>query len=121
MPARRHDFEARLRFLSPEEGGRRGPVLAGMGYRPDVRYHDDPPNQLWAIWPMDLTTDDGILVPLGTPAPRIVRARMYILNPELCVSEHRARLHVGTEFQVMEGLHIVAEGVVTELVGLHDD
>ena len=121
MPARRPDFAARLRFLSPEEGGRKTLPLSGLYYRPDMRYLDDPSDKLWVIWPRDLTTDDGNPLPSGTPMPSIVRAQMCIINDELRVSEHRSRLHVGTEFQVMEGPHVVAEGIVTELIGLHDD
>ncbi len=46
------DFEAEVRFLTPEEGGRSGqygPVK--QGYRCDVHWPDEPPNLLWMIWP----------------------------------------------------------------------
>ena len=45
---------------------------------------------------------------------------MYIVNDELRVSEHRSRLHLGTQFQVMEGPHVVGEGTVTKIIGLYD-
>ncbi len=121
MPSRRPDFEARLRFLSPEEGGRKMPILAGMGYRPDLHYLDDVTNQLWMIWPMEMTAEDGTAIPQGTPLPPVVTAQMYIINTDLRVSEHRSRLYIGTRFQVMEGPRVSAEGIVTALIGLHND
>jgi len=51
MPTRCHDFEARLRFLSPEEGGRKTPVR--QGYRADFRYLDDPTGTAWMIHPRE--------------------------------------------------------------------
>ena len=119
MPTRRPDFEARLRFLSPEEGGRKTPVF--RGYRADFRYLDDPPNMAWMIHPREFIDEAGELLPEDTPITGIVHARFWILVPEYRISEHRRRISVSTQFYVVEGSHIAAEGTVTKIVGLFDD
>ena len=119
MPQRRHDFEARLRFLTPEEGGRQTPV--STGYRGDFRYLDDPPGTLWMIWPNEFITEQGEVLPPEIKVSGTTWARMFIVVDHYRTSLHRTRVQVGTPFQVVEGSHVVAEGVVTKLVGLHDD
>lgn len=119
MPERRHDFEAKLRFLSPEEGGRQAPVQ--QGYRADFRYLDDPARTAWMIHPREFITEAGELLPADALVTGEVFARMYILMDHYRVTEHRSRIKVGLPFQVVEGSHVVAEGIVTEIVDLHDD
>ena len=119
MSDRRHDFEAKLYILSHEEGGRINPV--GQGYRADFRYLDDPLGQAWMIHPRCLIDEAGNALPDDAFVTGDTFARMYILVPEYRVSEHRKRITVGMPFQVVEGSHVVAEGIVTKLVGLLDD
>jgi len=116
---RRHDFEAKLRFLTPEEGGRQAPVQ--NGYRADFRYLDDPPGTGWMIHPREFITKDGDMLPSDTLIIGDVYARMYILTEHYRMTEHRIRIHLGTQFEVVEGNHVVAEGIVTKIVGLNDD
>ena len=118
MSTRRHDLEAQLRFLPPEVGGRRTPI--GQGYRADFRYLDDPAGTTWMIHPHELITEAGDLLPEDARVMGKVFARMHVLSDHYCVTEHCSRIKVGTQFQVVEGNHVVAEGVVAKLVGLHD-
>lgn len=119
MPSRRHDFEASLCFLSPEEGGRQTPVR--QGYRADFRYLDDLVGTAWMIHAREFIDENGKLLPEGLPIFGNINARMYIVTDYYRVSEHRKRLNIGTQFQVVEGSHVIAEGIVTKIVGLYDD
>ena len=53
MPGRPPDSESEVRFLSREEGGRKGPARQGL-HRPDIHVDDDPPDMLWMICPRSL-------------------------------------------------------------------
>lgn len=118
MFSRRHDFEAKLRFLTPEEGGRQNPVMPG--YKGDFRYLDDLSGTAWMIWPYEFIMEAGDVVPPETKVSGTICARMYIVVDQYRASEHRKRLSIGTQFQVVEGSHVVAEGIVTKIVGLHE-
>lgn len=117
VPRFPHDFEADLRFLSPEEGGRQGPVF--QGYPPDMRYDGDT-DALWMVRPIFLAAD-GTIIPGDVPIRGKVSARMYIVVDEMRTTVHRQRLREGIKFFLHEGSHVVAEGVVTKIAALHQD
>lgn len=116
----RSDFEARLRFLSAEEGGRQTSWVA-QGYRPDFSYEDEL-DAAFMIWPIFLD-EHGEPLTEGTRVltDKPVNARMVIINDELRATEHRQRIKEGVKFFVREGRRIVAEGVVTRILALFDD
>lgn len=118
MSIRRHDFEAQLRFLPPEVGSRRTPI--GQGCHGDFRYLDDPAGTAWMIHPHELITEAGDLLPEDARVMGKVLARMHVLSDHYCVTEHCSRIKVGTQCQLVEGNHVVTEGVVAKLIGLHD-
>jgi hypothetical protein len=121
MYDRAPDFEAEVRFLTPEEGGRTGrygPVL--QGYRCDIHLDDDPTDLLWMIWPAFLD-DSGQELPKGAVVPDVSRAHFYIANDELRRTIHRRWLREGTRFHLSEGAHRVAACRVTKILSLHED
>jgi len=95
------DAEAQIAFLSTAEGGRKNPVKTG--YRPQFYY--DGHN-----WDAIQTFPDREWVYPG----ETVIAYIAFLSPE----HHRGKLHPGKEFELREGLQIVATGIVTKLVEL---
>jgi hypothetical protein len=118
MPARPPDFEAEVRFLSREEGGRDAPPI--QGYRPDIHYDDDLPDQLWMVWPRFID-DEGQELPDGTIVPRLTRARFFIVNDDLRATVHRNRLREGLRFSINEGPKRVAECRVTRVLSLNEN
>jgi translation elongation factor EF-Tu-like GTPase len=118
MPGRAADFEAEVRFLTPEEGGRKGPAV--QGYRPDLHYDDDETDELWMIWPRFLDAS-GQELPEGTLIPQCTKAQFYIVNDDLRRTIHRRRLREGVRFHIYEGPHRVASGLVTKILSLHED
>ena len=118
MPVRPPDFEADVRFLTPEEGGRKGPAV--QGYRPDLQYDDDEPDEAWMIWPRFLHPS-GNELPDGALIPQCAKAQFYIVNDELRRTIHRERIREGVRFHICEGPHRVASGRVTKILSLHKD
>mgnify|MGYP001558373959 CR=1 FL=1 len=118
MPVRAPDFEAEVRFLTADEGGRQGPAM--QGYRPDIHYDDDETDQLWMIWPRFID-DIGQELQKGAVIPSLARAHFYIINTELRSTVHRARLREGVRFHICEGQHRVAACRVTKILSLHED
>jgi|SRR5437667_11873967 len=95
------DVEAEIRFLTPEEGGRRTPVRSG--YRPQFYYdgHD---------WDAHQEYLDAEWVQPGETA----RTLLWFLSPEA----HLGRVHVGMEFEVREGARVVGRGRITKILNL---
>ena len=121
MADRPPDFEAEVRFLTPEEGGRTGRYgPPRQGYRPDIHYDDDPTDGIWTVWPRFLD-ESGQELPKDTPIPQTSRAHFYIINDELRRTVHRERLREGVRFHICEGAHRVAACRVTKIVSLHED
>ncbi len=121
MADRSPDFEAEVRFLAPEEGGRTGQWgPPSQGYRPDVRYDDDLSDEAWMFLPRFLD-EHGHELPQGTPIAQLSRAHFYILNDELRRTVHRRRLREGVYFHICEGSRRVAECRVTKILALHED
>jgi hypothetical protein len=109
------DFEVVVRFLRPDEGGRKKP--AHQGYRPDMVFVDAP--HTWMIWP-EFLRENGSPYELHEPIPEHVRANMYVCNPEARPSL-RPLVHLGREVQMVEGTHPVAVGKVTAIKNLPNE
>ncbi len=111
------DFEAVIRVLTPDEGGRQSPAFNGIRW--DFAYaEDEPADEIYMIWP-EFLDEDGVSFSTDRPLPvdRSLQARMRIVVPEMRVF-HRRRIRPGTRFFCHEGSRRVAEGVVTRLTGL---
>jgi translation elongation factor EF-Tu-like GTPase len=118
MPVRAPDFEAEVRFLTADEGGRQS--LAMQGYSPDIHYDDDEAEGLWMVWPRFID-DSGQELPKGTVIPQVARAHFYIINDRLRRTVHRQRLREGVRFHICEGQRRVATCRVTKILSLHED
>jgi translation elongation factor EF-Tu-like GTPase len=118
MPTRPPDFEAEVRFLTVEEGGRK--TAASQGYRPDIHVDDDHSDLLWMIWPRFLD-ENGAELPDGTEVPQVCRAHFYIVNPELRRTVHRQWLRDGARFHLSEGQRRTAACRVTKILSLNED
>ena len=119
MSRRPPDFEAEVRFLSREEGGRSGPAIQGL-YRPDIHVDDDPSDMLWMIWPRFLD-DSAAELPEGAVVPPVCQAHFYIANPELRRTVHQQWLREGARFHLSEGHHRVAACSVTKILSLNEN
>lgn len=112
------DFQARIRILTADEGGRARHVFNGIRW--DFSYLSDEPN-IYMIWP-DFFDDNGNSLSRELPLPinQWLNARMYIVIPEMR-AEHRLKIREGVKFHCMEGATRVAEGVVSKIVGLYEN
>ncbi len=94
------DFVARVRFLTTEEGGRKG--FAASGYRPAFKLPDQP----------EMTSAEqkfrGIdQVQPGQEAISEIRI--------LWIEAFEQKLSVGTDFELLEGSRVVAKGQIIEV------
>jgi hypothetical protein len=116
------DFEAEVRFLTPEEGGRTGrwgPVR--QGYRCDIHWDDDASGLYYMIWPIFLD-ESGRELPKDTVIPSVSQAQFYIAyDGELKHKVRQQWLKEGTGFHLCEGAHRVAACRVTKILSLHED
>jgi hypothetical protein len=96
------DIEAEITFLRTEEGGRRGPAVAG--YRPQF-YYD---GQDWVA--VQHYGDVEAVLPGQT-----VLAYLAFLSPEC----HVGKLYPGKEFLIREGERVVAQGHITRILDLN--
>ncbi len=101
MTVKKHDLVAEIRFLTPEEGGRNGPVRTG--YRPD---HDFGLEDQLNCASHEYVGQEW--VQLG----ETVTVRMTLLVPEAQLN----RLYVGFEFTVQEGRRKVGDGKILDVV-----
>ena len=110
------DFQARIRFFSLEEGGRRS---YPNGIRFDFKYTDDEKN-IYMIWP-DFFDSKGNSLSIEEMLPLDIwlDARMYIVVPEMREKVHRLRIGEGIKFYCMDGHRRIAEGVVSKVIGLY--
>lgn len=112
------DFEASIRIMRADEGGRRTPVFNGIRW--DFCYaEDDPAAGIWMIHPDFYdATGESVAEQTALPIDEPIPARMFILVDELREEIHRRKLRVGGRFYCHEGSRRVAEGVVTRITGL---
>lgn len=94
-------IEAEIRFLTTEEGGRRGYVVSG--YRPQF-FYDGQDHDAVHEFP-----DADRVLPGQT-----VRVHITFFHPE----NHIGRLYPGKKFSIREGVQVVAEGRVTNILNL---
>lgn len=117
----RDDFEAMIRILPEEEGGRH--TRPRNGIRWDICYAgDDPKDGIWMVWP-DFLDESGESrseeeeLPVGIPLP----AKMFVLVDEMRAEVHRNKATVGVRFYCHEGSKPVAEGTITKITHLFDE
>ena len=112
------DFEATIRILRADEGGRSSRPRNGIRW--DLCYaSDDPQDGIWMIWPDFLDANgesrsEAEELPVDSPLP----AKMLVVSDEIREEAHRHEITVGTRFYCHEGGRRVAEGVVTRITGL---
>jgi translation elongation factor EF-Tu-like GTPase len=111
------DFEATIRTMRPDEGGRLSPPFNGIRW--DFQYAEDPVDRLWMIY-ADFFDAERNALPTDLPLRIDVElpARMAILSSQLRIEVHQKRLQVGTLFFCKEGSKSVAAGRVTKITGL---
>lgn len=103
MNRHRHIVEARIRYLTADEGGRRTPV--GNGYRGQF-FYDDNDYDGFQYFP----DHENEFVELGQE----VRAYVAFLQ-DRWDRLHRDKLYVGKQFKIREGAKTVGEGVITSI------
>ena len=97
----RPHFIAELRFLTTEEGGRKG--YAASGYRPHFQLEGKK----------ELTSAELLFVDKDKVFPgELVLAEIRIIGTEV----FEGLLYQGLEFKLGEGNRIVAEGVINEVI-----
>ncbi|MBG8553918.1 hypothetical protein [Hymenobacter guriensis] len=111
------DFEARVRVLRPDEGGRQLPPYNGIRW--DFSYAPVTSGVLHMMLYPDfydpITGDSWREIPL--PVDAWLHARVSVFS-ESARAFHQSRIRSGTSFYYCEGSRIVAEGTVTRLTGL---
>jgi hypothetical protein len=115
------DFEATIRILTEDEGGRKFAPFNGIRW--DFSYAvDNATDQLYMIWP-DLFSPSGDSLPKDQQLPLSAElsARMTIVSDKMREQVHRARIKPGVEFYCHEGSRRVAVGRITRITGLHID
>lgn len=114
------DFEARIRILSPNEGGRSTPAYNGIRW--DFHYAQGEYAQgllLFMLRPDFYDPASGASfrdIPLRVD--EWLFARMYSVNSKIRSHIHQKMVRPGTAFYCCEGPMIVAEGTVTRITGL---
>lgn len=94
-------IEAEIRFLTTEEGGRQGYVASGYGSQ---FYYDGEDHGAFHEYP-----DVDRVFPGET-----ARVHLTFLHPEY----HIGRVYPGKEFQIRDGIRVVASGRVTKILSL---
>lgn len=95
------DIEAKIYFLTSEEGGRSTPAFTG--YRPQF-YYDNHDWDASHIYPDVEAVNPG----------ETVRAYLGFLSPQ----EHVGKVYVGMEFLIREGARTVGKGTITKIIEL---
>lgn len=96
------DIEARVTFVPPEDGGRKGSIV--IGFRPTFLYDG-------GAWDASIHYDGYEELPKGIP----VLIYFAFTNP----SAHINQLIPGKEFQLWDG-RVIANGVVTRVIDLEN-
>jgi len=114
------DFEAEIRIMRENEGGRISPPYNGIRW--DFAYDGDIIKEtgIYMIWP-DFINEKGNSLPTdkALSIDKILKARMIIISDEMREKIHRDRIVEGLHFFCHEGSRRVAEGIVTKITGLH--
>ena len=114
------DFRVRYRFLTREEGGRKG-APPYQGYRSDFWYlhPDHRPNQIFMIWPEFLDEQENVILVNDASVPSEGLADMWLVD-RAWRNYHRDKIKAGTVGYFMEGPHRVAICTVFDVSGLYD-
>ena len=107
------DFQARIKLLTKEEGGRNG--LPKQGLRSDFIYEGESISYQYAIWPEFLDEDKNPIQIEKFLEVNECLANFYILDPILKDKVHKKRIQIGVKFNMMEGSKIIGLGTVTEI------
>jgi len=114
------DFEATIRILGPEEGGRQTPAYNGIKW--DFAYAEDRQGpqelNLFMIYPLFYDQQHQLYQEVALPIRVELNATMHILVEEMKEAVHRHRMKVGTRFHCHEGRSVAATGVITRITGL---
>ena len=115
-------FEARIRILLPDEGGRKLPPYNGVRW--NFRYAmGEESRHFYPLYPDFYRPETGEswqkLLPL--PVNEWLFARMYCIDNASRIQVHQMFVRPGTVFYGCEGSRIIAEGTVTRLTGLFED
>src|SRR5690349_21226235 len=105
-----HIIEARIRYLTPAEGGRKSGVASG--YRGQF-FYDGQDYDGFQLFP---DCGPGEFVELGQEVRAFVQFR-----PDRWEQVHRHRVHVGIVFEIREGDRVVGSGVVTRVEVLESE
>lgn len=113
------DFEARVRLLRADEGGRNSPPYNGIRW--DFEYAQDKPRvaYMW-LYPDffdPITGDSWQEMPL--PVDEWLHVRVSVFSEHMR-PVHQSKIRQGTSFYYCEGNRIVAEGTVTRIIGLFE-
>jgi hypothetical protein len=112
------DFEAMVRILEEKEVGRRTPLFNGIRW--DLRYwHQSLEDGCSMVWP-EFIEASGDMIPADLPVVGLVRARFYVIAPEMR-EFHRRQARPGIGLFCVEGARVCAAGVITKITGLVDD
>lgn len=102
------------------------PILVGVkpsqGMRCDFLYDGDDPKKdgIHIIWPEIMDGDGNIITDKKEPIPEVGRATMWIGDPESRKIIHCDRIKVGAKGHWVIGSKILADVVVTKVIGLLD-
>lgn len=110
-------FEAKIRILTTEEGGRERPCYNGIRWDV-ILAENNTENFTFMIWP-DFFDENGDSLEKDIVLEGVLNARMCSLYPEVHFGEgYFDGLKVGSEFFCVEGRTKAAKGVVTKLTGI---
>src|SRR5258706_15491815 len=100
-------IEARIHFLTKEEGGRSTPLKGGSSYRPNHNFfgHDDRDMSIGFI---ELAEDERV-----EPGDTIIKEMTLSIWPEL-----ELEIREGREWRIQEGARLVGSGTVLKVLDL---
>jgi translation elongation factor EF-Tu-like GTPase len=98
-----HSVKAKIYWLSKEEGGRNSPP-AGKRYSTVARFEEDGANWPNEAWSVLVGLDELPSVSLETIAT------IKFLSPEAPEN----LLQIGNQFEILEGRHVVAKGIIVK-------
>ena len=111
-----HNFEVEYRILSESEGGRKTVPSQGIKWDFSYEHPSHKANDLFMIWPQFLDENGKVFSKSKGPVPRTGKARMWIVSDDM-KKYHRDKIYVGMKAYGMEGPMVVANYVVTKMVG----
>jgi len=100
--------EARIHFLSTEEGGRSSPLQGGGSYRPNHNFFG-PDNHELCVGFIDLAEDERV-----APGDTIEKALTLWIFPAV-----EPEIREGREWRIQEGERLVATGTILRVLDPH--